>query len=251
MNKIFIFCLLATVVFSCKNKNDVEPGNPCVGAVETPSFHLTCSDDRSGEPFCEVEFIGDFRLEESSKAYQAQYCEPVGKIVRYKNVNGEVIELKIEEKSYQKSNAIYGVVPGCMGDSSKPVGYCIDFERLEIKMKSDSAGLDLTLSVQTRPDLQNPGQRRVGDILVVTRRLGNNAFAVVSFVVNKRTLGYEEEFNQEHLDQIVLLGKSYSDLITNDITLFTDPKPYKYYFNKEVGMIGFVDQTGVLWVIEG
>lgn len=251
MNKIFILCLLATLVFSCKNNDEAALGNPCAGVVESPDWLITCYTDRGIEPhYCSIVFVGDFELEEISKAYQPQYCEPSGKTVRYKNVSGGIIDFKIMGKAYQKANAIYSGAPGCKGDSSKFVGYCIDYERLDLRMKSDSPDLDLSLSIQTQPDLRNPGPGRVGDFLVITRKLSAGAFAPTSFVINKRTLSYEEEMNQVFLKKVELSGNTYLEVLTNDITFSADPKPYKYYFNRDVGLIGFVDPSGTLWIIE-
>lgn len=250
MNKIFIFCLFAALFFSCKKKDDPEPGNPCAGFVETPVFMTSCDNFPDTKYFCSIEFVGNFQLEESSKAYQPQYCEPVGKSIRYRNEKGEAIELKIDDKAYQKSNVVYSTVSTCPGDSTKTVGYCIDFEQLQVGLREPTDKLDLTISILTKPDLRNPGPGNAGDFLVITRQKNNNLFSEASFVLNKRTLSYEEDFNQAHLDQIELLGKTYTDVLTNDITLFANPKPYKYYFNKETGLIGFVNSDGVLWVIE-
>lgn len=250
MNKIFICCLFATVVFSCKKKDEPEPGNPCVGGVETPVFITSCDNFPDTKYFCSIEFVGKFQLEESSKAYQPQYCEPIGKSIRYRNEKGETIELKIDDKTYQKSNAIYSAAFPCPGDSTKTVGYCIDFERLQVGLREQTDKLDLTISVETKPDMRNPGPGRAGDFLVITRTKNNILYSDANFVLNKRTLSYEEDFNQVHLNQVELLGKTYTDVLTNDITFFANPKPYKYYFNKGTGLIGFVDSDGVLWVIE-
>lgn len=251
MNKIFSFCLLAALVFSCKKKDDAESGNPCVGAVETPEFLVKCFDDRGvPETLCAVEFTGDFELNEYSKTFQHQYCEPIGTTIRYKNEKGEIREMTIIKKMYQKSNAIYNSAVRCPEDSTKFVGYCIDFERLDIWIKSDQGNLDITLSVHTKPDLRNPGPDRVGDFLEISRKLENKLVSVVSFVIDKRTLSYEEEPLQVHLDKIELMGRVFEDVITNDVSLFPNPKLFKYYINAAAGLIGFVDSDGVLWVIE-
>ncbi len=251
MNKIFSFCLLAALVFSCKKKDDTESGNPCVGAVETPDFLVKCFDDRGlPETLCAVEFTGDFELNDYSKTFQHQYCEPIGKIIRYKNAKGEILEMTIINKMYEKSNAIYSAAFRCPEDSSKFIGYCIDFERLEIWMKSDQSNLYITLGVHTKPDLREPGPDRVGDFLEIRRNLGNNLVSVVPFVIDRRTLSYEEEPFQVRLDKIELMDRVFADVITNDVSLFPNPKPYKYYINAAAGLIGFVDSDGVLWVIE-
>lgn len=178
------------------------------------------------------------------------YFPAMKRTIRYKNEKGETIDLKVDDKTYLKSNAVYSSAVSCPGDSTKTTGYCIEFEQLVIGLREQTGKLDLSISILTKPDMRNPGAGRAGDFLNITRKKGNNLFSELSFVLNQRTLTYEEEFNQAHLDQIELLGKTFSDVITNDITLFVNPKPYKYYFNQEVGLIGFVDSDGVLWVIE-
>lgn len=124
MNKKLLFPLALLLAFSlsCGKKEDTQEVNPCVEDILTPFPPATCSDITHTDYFCEVEFLGKYQLEESSKLFQPQYCESVGNKITYKNENG--------------------------------------------------------------------------------------------------------------------------------VSLFVDPKPYKYYFNKEIGLIGFVDSSGVLWVIE-
>lgn len=253
MNKKLLFPLALFLAFSlsCGKKEDAQQINPCVEDILSPFPPPTCSDVKQTDYFCDVEFLGKYQLEESSKLFQPQYCEAIGNKITYKNDKGTLLDLAVYQKGYGETNVIHNSFVPCAGDTNKYKGYCIDYQQLWISLRSDQTGLDISMYVLTAPDYDNAAAKHVGDFLKITRKKSANAFWQDFYaVINRRSLSYDKTELQEYYPEIELLGRKFTEVISNDISLFVDPKPYKYYFNKEVGLIGFVDSAGVLWVIE-
>ena len=67
-------------------------------------------------------------------------------------------------------------------------------------------------------------------------------------VLNERSLPYTALDRQEFYPKLELLGRQYNNVISKDLSNYVT-RPFKYYVNQEVGLIGFEDSQGVLWLL--
>ena len=252
MKQFSLLALLITVFFSCKDEEvQIQSVSSCIGDPEPNDWTGTCADfSYDTAKVCSCADMGSFKLEESSLEYLPLYCKEIGEVISFENDKGEMLHLEVSVKAYKRYSSLHYSYKPCADNSTKVNTYLLEFEQLSIWLKSETNGLQLLLSLKTKPDLAQHGEGRVGDFLEITRRKNSNYWTIdLTAVVNQRNLSYHETFSQEYYEQIELLGKTFRRVISTDISYHVDPKPYKYYYTAEQGLVGFIDQSGVLWRI--
>lgn len=200
--KLFIF-LLTIVFFSCEKEKIVTSESilNCIG--DNPVELRSCEDNEENEYFCEVEFVGEFDLEDSSKAYMVHYCKEIDEAIIYENDEGETKRLVIKEKNYLKANGTFNTLQPCENDSSKWIGYCINNERVSISLESLDSELDLIIEISTIPDVVDPVIGQIGDILEISRKKDSNSRTIeFGVIINQRTLSYDKRYDQEYFESI-------------------------------------------------
>lgn len=245
--------LLFALLFSCKKTERAsEPAfADCTGKSDPPAGILDCSDFIYGSLlFCETTHVGDFELDQQSKRYMPQYCKQLNSVLEFENANGESFLFKVFEKTFQQQHIIYNTGETCPDDTSKYSGVCIGSEVLRLTLRSDTPALTLTIQLTTEPDVLDLTNGKVGDYLSIFRWTSANSYYIdLETVVNQRTLPYENLPLHEFYPELMLLGRKFKNVISRDVALFSN-KPFKFYVNQEVGLIGFEDKAGVLWVLK-
>ena len=244
--------LFLALFISCKKTELTQPAFiDCTGKSDPPPFNLDCSDFVNGSIiFCKTTHAGDFELDEQSKRYMPQYCKQLNDVVEFRNANGDAFVFNVLEKTHRQQHVIYNTGETCPDDTSKYFGICIGSELLRLTLRSDTPALTLTLELDTKPDVLDNSNGKVGDYLSVFRWSSPNSYYVdLETVVSQQTLPYENLPLYEFYPELILLGRNFKDVISRDISLFAN-KPYKIYVNQEFGLIGFEDKAGVLWVLK-
>lgn len=250
MGKPLFLTLLLAVFFSCKDK-EIPPVSSCVGEI-VPNFWRTSCDNFpiDTSAVCSCNDMGSFKLEASSIEYFPLYCKEIGDVIQYENDKGDVLNMVVSNKTYNQYSGFHSAYKPCFGDSPKVNVYHLDYEQLSVLLISESTNLQLVLAIKTIPDLSQEGEGRVGDFLEIARRKTFGDWAVdLTAVVHQRSLSYQKEIFQEYYEQVELLGKTFSKVISHDVSNYANSKPFKYYYTAERGLVGFVDQSGVLWRI--
>ena len=254
MKHLSLLALLFSVFFSCKEKVEVEEVqsvSSCIGEPEPNPWSGSCDDySYDTSKVCSCANMGSFKLEESGVEYLPMYCKAIGEVISFENDKGETLNLEVSEKAYNRYTSMHYAYQPCADNPSKVNTYVLEFEQLSIWLKSETNNLQLQIALKTKPDLVQHGEGRVGDFLEITRRKSSNYWSVdLTAVVNQRNLSYHEAILQEYYEQIELLGKTFNKVISQDISYHVDPKPFKYYYTAEQGLVAFIDQSGVLWRI--
>ncbi len=250
----YFFQLLCLLTFISCTKENIQSGpeTNCVGDINWNYTILVCSDDPTppGNWLCRIDSFGNYTILDSSKLFIPQYCQDSGTIINYINGQGEIHSYFISEKSYLKRTAVFNTFTKCQMNDNKDIGYCINTEEITLSMELMDSNHKIVIQIMTKPDVINPKIGRAGDFLTIyTFQTKNGASIDFNSVINKRTLSYEFEYNQEFYPTVELLNIKFNDVISNDVTTIGQPT-YKYYYNIHKGLVAFVDTNGVLWRIE-
>jgi len=243
------FFLLALV--SCQKEESPPIRNHEFGNClkdEEPLFPEGCNVfDSQTSQFCEVvhsPYI--FSLSETAGDWLPYYCCEKGDTIPYLNQQGKKVHLSILGKSRSKTGI--QVIGTCESDSSKNKIRCRNFEKAIIYI--ESALSEQVLVLHLWPDFETDSLEslKLGAHLNIyndTRRTNNNVF---SFPVDWINLTKPFPHNFEYLPEIKILGKTFFEVYTHEEGLngfYT-----KIYYNKEFGMVSFVDETGVQWRLD-
>jgi hypothetical protein len=238
------------LMISC-SKDMVKVNLPitCIGTARPYNGNSPCDYRFDTMYICQTENIGNFQLDDSSKEYMPLFCQNTGNSVLYENKLGEIIQLKIEAKTFYKSSSLYNTFTPCKNDSMRSLGYCFENERITVALKSINSDLNITFDIYTAPEIRVPFTGQIGDFLEINRKLDSTRYSVDFIaVVKQRSLSYDKVSLQEFYSSIDILGNNFKNVISNDITKYQVPL-YKYYWNKEVGLVAFADTTGTIWKI--
>ncbi len=253
-NSIILFlCIL--LHFSCsKEEEPIKETLACIGSVQTNNIlpRPGCEDFTfSDSIICDVINVGTFTLEASSKMFMPQYCQNIGDQITFINESGGEINFEIKSKSYNRTAATYSTSFGCEDDSIGigSIGLCVDSESISIQLDAIEKNLDFTISISTIPDITVPEVGKVGDQLLISRSDESGFTFDFRAIINQRTLAYDRTSNQEFDQTLEVNGQTFSDVISKDISSFITPT-FKYFYNAEIGLLGFVDKEGVSWRIK-
>ncbi len=250
--KSYFYLLLLAVFFSCSD-DDPETSNL--------SQRLMCLEDERDillpEPecdnlstsafFCELIEVGEFDLLDSSKEFMPYACEDTGTTYTYQNPEGDLLTLEQTAFSFIKTSSTLLINDSCENDTINNKGLCIIGENIFVSLRSDISPLQIQIRLKVLPDFDISNLGGVGDFLEITRKTGQNAFRRdIQLLLDQRTLNFEPSPLQEFYDTIILNGQEFNNVFSQDISVITSPT-YKYYYNKESGLVGFEDLFGVIW----
>jgi len=244
VNKIILFSLIIAFI-SC-NEEEVQPRNHC---LDEPIL-VDPNQCNTATFLCRVDRLGIYDLQENSKSFQPFYCKEVGSRIKYVNSAGDTIFMNLFSKWHNRIGTVdYTSIEKCQEDTTKFIAYCFDSESVLVILISDELPIELIIKLEAYPDLYGLDKTKGGDFLYIYRRLSETTFSKdFGAVISKGNLPYSNLPYQEFYPSIELLGKTYTNVMSNGISPLSDPKP-KYYYNASIGLIGFVDFDGTLWRI--
>lgn len=116
-------------------------------------------------------------------------------------------------------------------------------------LESESPIIRLRIELSTNPENGPEYNGMYRDELSILRLDSNGVyFYDFSAIVNKRTFIYDAFPNQEFLPNILLNGNNYINVLSYEHK-FNFPS-FKFYYNKEIGLIAFKDKVGTIWTLE-
>jgi hypothetical protein len=251
MQKALILILIIHLISACcKNPDNLgSTSAECLNEAKDTS-HLGLFQGQFPSFYCDVQHKANLLLEESSKDFLPQFCQELGEVLTYKNINGQSIVFTIKAKSFLNNFAITSR-DKCYDDSTKSIGYSFFEEKGFITFESDVPKIKLYLELNAFPENGWNYDGKFGDMLSILRldtTTSGSYYNDFTAIVNKRTLSYETNTRQEFYDSIVLKGKNYENVLS------CIPHPIgnylKFYYTKEIGLIGFEDKDGIVWTLE-
>lgn len=243
--RLLILLVLASF-FQCTDQDSashscIEEPTPATGVSQS------CSENLYPWYFCEVQDVGSFWLEESSKDFMPFYCLEKGSILRYKNNKNEEINFTLRNKVTSFSPSIYSTGKLCNWDTTKYIALCFKSDYVFIDLISQSRDLNLNINLSIRPEFNNGAHIGSGDFLEIYRKRDSiHYFQELQIVVHQGSLSYSMTYEQEFYEVLEIDGKLYRNIFTrNNSSAF--PKKYTYYYSKTIGLVAFRDDNDVVW----
>ena len=252
MNKLF--CYLSLLLFVACSKINEEPSIPkgnCIKDLKYPFQQTSCLDilNIPSMYFCEIFHIDEFHLDEPSKEYMPQFCLNIGDEIKYKNESGKIIEFRVSRKEFTKEINTYNTNQKCNSDSAKTIGYCFEVEDVSQILTSSDNNLVFGIRLCTMPENDFPYKGRFGDVLHISRYIGDNRYIIeFNAEISKRTFSFDTYSLQEFYNVLNINGEEYTNILSIDVTKYQSPS-FKYYYNKEIGLVAFKDTLGTIWSI--
>lgn len=241
----YLILLTLFVTVGC-NEEALSPANDCLGEVEY-SEEAACQIDDPEAKFCEIREVGKFVLTDESKSFFPLYCEAIGTSVVFTNGLGDDQVFTLEEKAYVEEVEMFVQDILCEDDSEKRILDCIEHEKAYILLSSEQNTFELSLT--TIPDRVQPDLGNVGDFFRIKREEVPGFFVEEWLsVVDQRSLSYAMEPCTQFYADMELNGNSFKD-----VTGFEeqgDCANYRYYINKDYGLVAFSRSDGVLWSLK-
>ncbi|MEZ4955403.1 MAG: hypothetical protein R2825_17715 [Saprospiraceae bacterium] len=253
MHKIFYFALAFHLFISCSNDEDATPffELSCLGTPIESNNLMVCDSFVLSPQQCDVVHVGDYKLAKDSRSYLNQYCLEIGDKEVFVNSNGDKLYMEVYAKNFTKTIAARNTFINCDNDTTKFITACYGNEYAQFNMRSADSKIDLLIRLRTSLSTEDPLSGKAADYIEILQRTANNLFLQeFSIIINERDIGFNQEPSQENLGTIELLGESFENVLSYNISAFTDPKPFKYYYNQTIGLIAFQDSEGVLWRLE-
>ena len=188
--------------------------------------------------YCAI-FQGEsFPLSDSSKYWLPQYAFDLGTVFTYVNGDGATLELILTEKDHVLVDRIATSEP-CNDSTNKLIGTCHEVELFYVILETEAKDVSLYVEVGSTqiwsPDttfnpqgqifLQPLHTDELNNQLIWPQELDETGFLYQLFPFR---------------DQLTISGQSHENVLSRN----------DWYYSKEVGLIGFRDEKGVLWVLQ-
>ncbi|MCG8330766.1 MAG: hypothetical protein MI974_23920 [Chitinophagales bacterium] len=200
---------------------------------------------------CEIIEIGADSLGDESRSYLPQYCLMVKDTLRYENNSGELTIYTVTEKLNLRTFSLQNSFIECNSDSSETIAYCSKIDLAELRLKSINKNISLKINISNILDNTSPELGLSGDKLSICRGGTIGSFCTEEFysIINQKDLTYDQSEREERINKIELNGVQYNDVISN-INNNPISNGFKYYYNRQIGLIAYLDENGELWTIK-
>lgn len=251
MKHLLLSILFLLVLVSCKKEEIDEKISNCL--LEEKEDGVTgCIKENFGslyDDYCEVIIVEDvIRLSEDSKMWLPFYCYEVGEKIYYSDEQSNETFFSIERKNYSRLSAGYHNFETCLDSTNRKKLYCIDNEYASVTISSELLELEPTISVKSEIKLPfSIDSIKTGTSLEI-RTLDSSGTITPHFNL---TIEKEESMinsNIKYYSEIEILGKHFFEVYSQKFDFFGGR--IKIYYNKEYGIVSFVDETGVQWRLD-
>lgn len=201
-----------------------------------------------------------FPLSEEACSWLLNYCCEEDKEVQFINSDGDNSFLFIDERKPVLMNAPIEVP--CENQSDKKLTYYHYFEIATVRLGTSLS--DEMLSLEVWPDRENilsdaPKLGAYMDINIYessflghnnTDRSNSNEIYYPRFTIpiDRANLSLPFRYDFQYLPEIEILGKTFYKVYTHEEEL--EGFYTKIYYNKEFGIVSFVDETGEQWRLD-
>jgi hypothetical protein len=250
MMNIIKFILISFLWACAKDNNEDFKPKACLGQVEVLPNDLSCERWDSiylNMVYCIVYDAGKFNLDDESKEFMPQFCEVPGKLLTYKNKFGDTILLEVLSKKYYTSIRASEYIMNCTNDSLQKSAYCYRYEAIDISLESIDHTLHISVEISLQPDYDDPLSGKVSDYIYILRRISQHSFVPEFYaVITRRNSSHSNDNNFEFYNSLQINNSTYYNVLSYNYS-WSPGSLYKYYYNKQYGLIAFKDSLGMYW----
>lgn len=192
---------------------------------------------------CDFEKFSEYQLSDKTKSYMSLFCLSIGDTLTYKSNQDKIAHFVIDNQNYQTIRTWARTDEKCHPDSSFYIHLCYDSELASVQMKSLDLELGIWMNCRVVLSHNDPRSEKIYDVLSIS----NTGSGIgMRYVIDQRP--FDSDFNDpnEFYNSLILNGIEYYDVVVSEDA---NEFHYKYYFNKEYGIVGFENQEGKLWTL--
>jgi len=257
--KRFLLFLILPLFFACK-KND-QPVNlttnqtfsaDCLKEAKSEdTFRGTCFFDSIRH--CELIEIPDkFLLTDENKEWLKPFCLNDFDKIFFHNEAGEETYLEVTGRSFLdiKSGAIF---PECPNDTTRFVSYCMRSEIATVDFRVPIAKTTFVLELTNRfgGSISSDIQQSLGLRAYTFNSSGSSALFPLIHHLNIQPENQNSIF-QTFFPEIEILGKTFDNVYSSNdgnSIITSNPDALQFFYNKEFGIVSFIDNNGTQWVL--
>lgn len=195
--------------------------------------------------FCEIIVVNEhYLLPMNHREWMPYYCLNVGDAIPYINSVNEETYLVVENLDRGLYSGGFNGFDDCGLNDGRHRIYCVNWEIMSTQLSSELLGHDFQIKLEVEFNRPFEIPLRTGAILNIR---GNNISHFTAFVEP----GDLENIQAENFifdEEIELLGEVFLDVHT--FKNVVQDSFVQFYYNKEFGVIGFVDYNNELWKLK-
>ncbi len=252
--KHFLFTsLFLLVLVSCQKEEENTPirnhefGN-CLKDEEPLNFEECVIYESDSVEYCEIAYPNAvLPLSEVAGDLLPYYCCEIGDKIPFINQMSESIDFRITAK-WRRPTSINHLEDCELGSNLKKIN-CVSYESVWFEIGSDLTNSGIVLNLLPVYVDESLEFKELGEHLVIFNRfirgLERNPFIIPADLNN---LNSSLPYDFQYLPEIEILNKTFFEVYTHE----GDLKGFysKIYYNKEFGIVSFVDETGVQWRLD-
>lgn len=258
MNR-YLLILFLPFIFSCsKNDTSLISKNPILSAdclKEATSIDLSlskCPFDTSNY-ICEVIEIQEFfPLENDEKEWLKTFClDDFSKIFFHDSLGNETF-IEITENSFNSvnANALFGE---CDNQPRRSKSYCFKAEVAYSQIRIPIASMSFRLGISNFFSVNQEGE--ITSKLIIDAYTFENSFDIIGEKNFSHLVFAPEDriaLGHEIFPELTIIDKTFENVhSSNDNNQLNprNPNALKIFYNKEFGIVSFIDKDGIQWVL--
>lgn len=244
---ILLFTIL--LVFGCTKEfvqtHSFPVDEHCLTDLNLVTSHSSCSPEEFDTSYyCGVKDTGfEFSFEENQKFWLPAFCCDIGDEIIFTNGKRKVTSIIVKNKYYVACNT-YTVSSHCDDGFDKWFKYCYKTEEAYVDFSSSELGFDfrIILNFDIRDiDSEDPNS----NISVSIYELDQSGHHVNTFLSNNMEREINDDFHKFH-KVMNIHGESFENVHSST---FFDLSSVEMFYNKDYGLLSFIDQSGTQWSI--
>lgn len=252
MNRYLPF-LIVILFFSCSKENNGPLSRnqalsaDCLIEAEPNDFFNECIFDTTFT--CEVIELPDFfPISDDNKEWLKAFCLNNFDRIFFHNAEGEETFIEISNTIYNTNQLV--AFDSCDNDVTRRTQYCATSEIASVEMRVPIASLTFDLTISNSLSLQSTGEfETLINIQANTFDFSdqNNPIFINHMRINP-SLNFVS--TQNFSSEIDILDRRFTDVYTS-IGNFGSPDPdaLQIFYNKEFGIVSFIDNNDTQWVL--
>lgn len=256
MKQLLFFAVFLLVLVSCKKEGETPSHDLVFGNCLQYEEPVTLSDcDRlridNNPDYCKEIHQGViFPLSETAGDWLPYFCLEKEDSISFVNSDNEFVHISIVDKIRKRVFIDY-TSEICENDSSRTRFYCSVREAIYIRIQSPLSEQRLMLNFTPYMEINGTSIQELPESLRIYNLLPASVTGVrrsLSIPFNWENNSQPLPYDYQYLPEIEILGKTFFEVYTHkeDLNGFYT----KIYYNKEFGIVSFVDETGVQWRVD-
>ncbi|MEZ4888765.1 MAG: hypothetical protein R3E32_28825 [Chitinophagales bacterium] len=252
MKYLLLFAVFLLVLVSCKKEENApirnhEFGN-CLKDEEPLYFEECILPESDSIEYCEIIYPNAILpLSNVASDLLPYYCCEIGDKIPFINQMNESVDFSISAKLRRPLSV--NQLEDCELDPTLKKINCVNYESVWFQIDSDLTDSGIVLYLLPTYVNEFLKFQELGEHLIIFNRfvrgIQRDLFIIPADLNN---LNSSLSYNFQYLPEIEILGKTYFEVYTHE----EDLKGFytKIYYNKEFGIVSFVDETGVQWRLD-